>query len=408
MTGRRRRPTGTPTADEVERGLDATPSSPTCSTTTGRPATYDEKWSISFDERCIDYARDRFVAVAGDRRLAVRPRRSSSAAAPASSCSTSSRPACSTRRTSPTCRPAWSRRRSATRAALGFDVDGRVADAERMPVRRRHVRPRRRARRAAPHPRRRARAARGAAGAQAGRPVRLRRRADAGRRLVRPPARPAHLVGHHHGDASCRRCASGGAGRRRSSTSRRGPRRWRRSSTCTRSTRDELARHRAAGRRGRRTHDDRGADRGVVRLAGAHLRGRREPGATRLGLGDVRLPVVAAAVRGRPRCWPTSCRSGCSTTCCSPGPARREAARQPTTRGRSRCGGSSRPRACAGWCAHRAFTPYYLVRYWRFLRLRLRHPARGDRGVRVPRPRRGGRRPARLRPARPRPVGAPR
>jgi ubiquinone/menaquinone biosynthesis C-methylase UbiE len=29
-------------------------------------ATYDEKWSISFDQRCIDYARDRLVAVAGD------------------------------------------------------------------------------------------------------------------------------------------------------------------------------------------------------------------------------------------------------------------------------------------------------------------------------------------------------
>ena len=27
--------------------------------------TYDEKWSISFDERCINYARDRFVHVAG-------------------------------------------------------------------------------------------------------------------------------------------------------------------------------------------------------------------------------------------------------------------------------------------------------------------------------------------------------
>ncbi|GAB3757176.1 class I SAM-dependent methyltransferase [Microlunatus parietis] len=27
--------------------------------------TYDDKWSISFDERCIDYARDRFTAVAG-------------------------------------------------------------------------------------------------------------------------------------------------------------------------------------------------------------------------------------------------------------------------------------------------------------------------------------------------------
>jgi ubiquinone/menaquinone biosynthesis C-methylase UbiE len=29
-------------------------------------ATYDEKWSISYDERCIEYARDRFSHVAGD------------------------------------------------------------------------------------------------------------------------------------------------------------------------------------------------------------------------------------------------------------------------------------------------------------------------------------------------------
>jgi ubiquinone/menaquinone biosynthesis C-methylase UbiE len=28
-------------------------------------ATYDEKWSISYDERCISYARDRFTSVAG-------------------------------------------------------------------------------------------------------------------------------------------------------------------------------------------------------------------------------------------------------------------------------------------------------------------------------------------------------
>ena len=27
--------------------------------------TYDEKWSISFDQRCIDYARERFEHVAG-------------------------------------------------------------------------------------------------------------------------------------------------------------------------------------------------------------------------------------------------------------------------------------------------------------------------------------------------------
>jgi ubiquinone/menaquinone biosynthesis C-methylase UbiE len=29
-------------------------------------ATYDEKWSISYDERCVNYARDRFTRVAGD------------------------------------------------------------------------------------------------------------------------------------------------------------------------------------------------------------------------------------------------------------------------------------------------------------------------------------------------------
>jgi ubiquinone/menaquinone biosynthesis C-methylase UbiE len=29
-------------------------------------ATYDEKWSISYDERCVNYARDRFTHVAGD------------------------------------------------------------------------------------------------------------------------------------------------------------------------------------------------------------------------------------------------------------------------------------------------------------------------------------------------------
>ena len=31
--------------------------------------TYDDKWSISYDERCIDYAKGRFDAVAGDQPL---------------------------------------------------------------------------------------------------------------------------------------------------------------------------------------------------------------------------------------------------------------------------------------------------------------------------------------------------
>src|SRR5690606_37796874 len=31
--------------------------------------TYDEKWSISYDERCIDYAKRRFLAAADDQPL---------------------------------------------------------------------------------------------------------------------------------------------------------------------------------------------------------------------------------------------------------------------------------------------------------------------------------------------------
>ena len=96
-------------------------------------ATYDDKWSISYDERCIDYARDRFEHVAGasgwpygdalelgcgHRLLPAQPRPG---------------------RASPTRlghRPvarAWSRWRARNAASLGFDVDGRVADAERLP-----------------------------------------------------------------------------------------------------------------------------------------------------------------------------------------------------------------------------------------------------------------------------------
>ena len=48
---------------------------------------YDEKWSISFDERCTTFAVDRFRAVrAQEKRPTTTP--SSWAAAPGSSCST--------------------------------------------------------------------------------------------------------------------------------------------------------------------------------------------------------------------------------------------------------------------------------------------------------------------------------
>ena len=57
---------------------------------------------------------------------------------------------------------------------------------------------------------------------------------------------------------------------------------------------------------------------------------------------------------------------------------------------------------------NRAYTPWYLVRYWRFLRFKPRQPARDHPRVRVHGPRRRALRPARLRPAGARPLAAPR
>jgi ubiquinone/menaquinone biosynthesis C-methylase UbiE len=95
-------------------------------------STYDEKWSISFDERCIAYARDRFAHVAGTggwpypRSLEL-------------GCGTGFFTLnlklagvlgeCSVTDLSPGM--VQVARRNARR--LGFDIDGRVADAERLP-----------------------------------------------------------------------------------------------------------------------------------------------------------------------------------------------------------------------------------------------------------------------------------
>ena len=53
-----------PTAEQVERAW-SDPKLANVLYHDWEASTYDEKWSISYDERCIDYARDRFVAVAG-------------------------------------------------------------------------------------------------------------------------------------------------------------------------------------------------------------------------------------------------------------------------------------------------------------------------------------------------------
>src|SRR6188472_2261263 len=59
------KPNKAPTADEVERAW-TDPKLANVLYHDWESTTYDAKWSISYDQRCIDYARDRFVAVAGD------------------------------------------------------------------------------------------------------------------------------------------------------------------------------------------------------------------------------------------------------------------------------------------------------------------------------------------------------
>jgi SAM-dependent methyltransferase len=57
-------PNPNPTADEVQRAW-TDPKLANVLYHDWEASTYDEKWSISYDERCIDYARGRFEAVAG-------------------------------------------------------------------------------------------------------------------------------------------------------------------------------------------------------------------------------------------------------------------------------------------------------------------------------------------------------
>lgn len=93
---------------------------------------YDEKWSISFDERCIDYARDRFAHVAGRAGWPYR---------------TSLELGCGTGFFTLNLKlagvidqahvtdlsPGMVEVAKRNARALGFEVEGRVADAERLP-----------------------------------------------------------------------------------------------------------------------------------------------------------------------------------------------------------------------------------------------------------------------------------
>ena len=323
-------PNPNPTADEVERAW-TDPKLANVLYHDWEASTYDEKWSISYDERCIDYARDRFVAAVGRDDMARWPYgealelgsgtgffllnlKQAGVAAKGHVTDLS---------------PGMVEAAVRNGTELGLDVEGRVADAESIPY------------------------------------------DDASVDLV-----VGHAVLHHIPDVELalrevlRVLKPGGrfvfAGEPTTVgdwyARRLGRLTWEATTAVT-----HLAPLRAAlvppGRGARRVVAGRRAGVGGrhphLRPAGAGARPRCGPArstsappteeltaaflgwpvrtfeaavnprAARLRLGDVRLPVVAAAVRGRPGRSPTRCRSGCSTTCCSPGPGRSEPPRPP-------------------------------------------------------------------------------
>ncbi len=94
--------------------------------------TYDEKWSISYDERCITYASDRFRAVAGDAEWPY-------GRALELGCGTGFfllnliQAGVMTRGAVTDISPGMVEVAQRNAAGLGFEVEGRVADAESLP-----------------------------------------------------------------------------------------------------------------------------------------------------------------------------------------------------------------------------------------------------------------------------------
>lgn len=94
--------------------------------------TYDEKWSISYDERCIDYARGRFDAVAGDQQLPY-------GRAMELGCGTGffllnlMQSGVAAKGSVTDLSPGMVKVALRNAEGLGLDVDGRVADAEKIP-----------------------------------------------------------------------------------------------------------------------------------------------------------------------------------------------------------------------------------------------------------------------------------
>ena len=157
-------PNPNPTADEVERAW-TDPKLANVLYHDWEASTYDEKWSISYDERCIDYARDRFVAAVGRDDMARWPYGEALELGSGTGFFLLNLMQAGVVDQGPRHRPVarHGRGRGAQRhrARPRRRRPGRGRGVD--PVRRRQRRPRRRPRGAAPHPGRRARAARGAA-----------------------------------------------------------------------------------------------------------------------------------------------------------------------------------------------------------------------------------------------------
>jgi ubiquinone/menaquinone biosynthesis C-methylase UbiE len=94
--------------------------------------TYDEKWSISFDERCIDYARDRFAAVAGTDGWPYRTALEIGCGTGFFLLNLKQAGVLDEARVTDLS-PAMVQAAIRNGTALGFDVEGQVADAESIP-----------------------------------------------------------------------------------------------------------------------------------------------------------------------------------------------------------------------------------------------------------------------------------
>ena len=98
-------------------------------------STYDEKWSISYDQRCIDYARDRFVAIAGREDAAGWPYGDALEIGSGTGFFLLNlmQAGVAARGHVTDLSPGMVEAAVRNGAALGLDVDGRVADAESLP-----------------------------------------------------------------------------------------------------------------------------------------------------------------------------------------------------------------------------------------------------------------------------------